>query len=123
MPVSVTVEVEERLAYAHSTGSVSLAETVEAIVAVAGSADFQPHFGVLVDLRKMESAPGVSEVIEIVSALDNVKRLVPGRIALVAENVAHFRLAQLASALARAAGLNQRAFRDIDGARAWLGPA
>jgi len=120
MPVSVTVEVEERLAYARSIGSVSLGETVEAIVAVAGSADFQPHFGVLVDLRKMETAPGVSEVVEIVSALDNVKRLVPGPIALVAENVGHFRLAQLASALARAAGLNQRAFRDIDGARAWL---
>ena len=120
MPVSVSVEVEERLAYVRSTGSVSLVETVEAIVAVAGSADLEPDFGVLVDLRGMARAPSIGEVVEIASALDNVKRLAKGRIAVVAEGAAHFRLAQVASALASAAGLNQRAFRELDGARAWL---
>lgn len=123
MPVSVKVEVEDRLAYVSSSGSVSLLETVEAIVAVAGSADLEPDFGVLVDLRKMDGALGVGEIVEIASALENVKRLTRGRIAVVTERAAHFRLVQLASALARAAGLNQRAFRDIDDARAWLSGA
>ena len=121
MPVSFSVEVEQRLAYVRSTGKVSLAETVEAIVAVAGSADLKPDFGVLVDLRKIDGALSIGEVVEMTSALDNVRRLTRGRIAVVAERAAHFRLAQLASALASASGLNQRAFRDIDQARAWLG--
>ena len=114
------VDASQRMAFVYANGVIDLAGTIEAMVNLAGEPDFRPAFAVLVDLRKMEYAPEMREVLEIGSAVVTMKELFRGRVAVVAESSLHFHLVQISTAMASVAGLDQKAFRDLDKARSWL---
>ena len=120
MSITWSISEEEALALVRYEGPTNLAEVVDSIVEVAGSPEFQPHYGVLVDLREMEYSPSVRELIEIASATINMKSLMQGKLALVTSNAFHHRMIQFNMRLVSVMGVRGKAFREMEEAREWV---
>jgi hypothetical protein len=120
MPITWSISEEEALALVRYEGPTTLAEVVDTMVEVAGSPEFQPHYGVLVDLREMEYSPSIRELIEIASALINMKSLMQGKIALVTSTAFHYQMTQFNVRLVSVVGVRAKAFREMEEARKWV---
>jgi len=120
MSITWSISEEKRLALVRVEGPTNLAEVVDSMVEVAGSPDFQSDYGILVDLREMEYSPSVRELIEIASAIINMKSLMQGKLALVTSTAFHHRMTQFNVRLVSVVGVRAKAFREIEEARKWV---
>ncbi len=101
-------------------GQVDFRESLAAGVALTKRPDFQPHYGVLVDLREIEFAPKTPEIEHFGRDLARFKESFQGRIAVVVEGQLMFGLARMTCSVADASGFPMRPFTDLEEACAWL---
>jgi hypothetical protein len=120
MPITWSICEEKRLALVRYEGPINLAQVVDTMVEVAGSPEFERDYGVLVDLREMEYSPSVRELIEIASAVINMKSLMQGKIALVTATAFHHQMTQFNVRLVSVVGVRGKAFREMEEARKWV---
>ncbi len=119
MPFRWTIK--EQLVHVVAEGPLDLTAAVEALFAVARSADFTEDASILVDLTAMDYEPGPAEAAEIARVLAGARSLLRGKVAVVAVGES-FELADMAASMASESGITIRAFRQVEAARAWLLP-
>ena len=95
-------------------------ESLAAGVTLIMRPDFQPQYGVLVDLREIEFSPSAPEIEHFGRALGRFKKSFQGRIALLVEGRLMFGLARMTCSVAEANGFPMRPFTDLEEACAWL---
>lgn len=120
MPISYTISREKRLIKAQASGLISAPEIHELLDAILSDPALGPGLRGLYDARNAE--PDLS-VIELADIAKKVRQLINrglGRIAIVAESEATYRISAIFSVLARALGIDVDVFRDLSSADAWL---
>uniref|UniRef100_A0A832I2W3 STAS/SEC14 domain-containing protein n=1 Tax=Eiseniibacteriota bacterium TaxID=2212470 RepID=A0A832I2W3_UNCEI len=79
-----------------------------------------PSFDLLIDARASNRAPTVAELEMRVATLAALRDRLTGRIAMVVSDDLRFGLARLLEAHLEPFGMDARAFRSVESARAWL---
>lgn len=121
MPYCYEIDRAERIAYVRGWGRLDLEETLQAPVELANHRDFEPGFGVVVDLRDLDYQPRPSDVVAIARNLVRLRKSFTHRMAFLApERMA--RAAELAAAMASAGGVELRLFTDLAEAFHWVRP-
>lgn len=119
MPYTWKVDPVARLAFVRGWGPMDLEESLRAPHELLSDPDYDPEFGVLVDLRELEYEPRPEHVVAVAHNLIGIAPLLRGRIGVVvAEALAT--AAEVGAAMAGAGGFPLRIFTDPDEARAWL---
>lgn len=125
MPITITVNVAERVRYSILSGDIGDRELVAAYRAAFASPDFDPSLNGLVDLRDARTlnvtSSGIWELAQILRPGDQTAHA--RRVALVASSDFQFGMARMVSTLLTTGGLTTeyQAFREMAEARAWLG--
>lgn len=109
------------MAHVRGWGPSTLEEALRAPIEVAAHADFEPDFGVVVDLRELEFDPSPNDVLETGRNLVRIRSLYEYRLAVVVAAPLSLR-AELAAAIAGAGGVALRVFTERDEACAWARP-
>jgi len=102
-------------------GVATLEDGSAALSAIHRDEAWLPHYGVLVDVRDLARVPAVTEARAFAEMLGRSRRTQSGRIAVVANQDAHFGMARLIASTAEQLGVVMQVFRDPAQARGWLG--
>jgi len=120
MPITYTISREERLIKAYATGVIRAEDLHPFIDALLADPDFAPGLRGLYDAS--EAAPDITilQLAEVASRVLQLTKLGMGRIAIVAQARATYRVAKTFSVLARAIGIEVEVFTELRAAEAWL---
>jgi hypothetical protein len=119
MAITYTIS-RERLAQAHASGIIGAEEINRFIDTVLADPELKPGVRGLVDAREAEPDITILQLAEVASRVHKLINRGLGRIAIVVESRASYRVAKTFSVLARALGIDVDVFTDIGAAEAWL---
>jgi hypothetical protein len=120
MPYTWTVDAARGLVTITADGMIDFDSSVEVIRNLVASPEFNPRFGVLLDVREAAAAPTFEELnafAELLSQLGFFK----GRTALVVSSSSDFTKARQLGSFGEDLGLTIEAFTSIRSALRWLG--
>lgn len=120
MPFEYRIVRDERLAYVTANGVIDMRSSVEAMGELVRHPDFDPHFGVVIDLRDMTYRPSLGELRVIAWAMAHEKFALPKRIAVVLSESVKRTRARVYDRFGRMAGVALQLFPDMDDAISWL---
>jgi len=120
MALTYTISRDERLAKAIASGIIGAEEINRFLDAVIGDPDLRPGVRGLVDAREAEPDVTILQLAEIARRVHKLIDRGLGRIAIVVESKASYRVAKTFAVLARALGIDVDVFTDISAAEAWL---
>jgi hypothetical protein len=120
MNYSDSIDKSARVAHVMGSGDFDLLEMLAAPLELFAHEDFDPDFGVAVDLRKLEFEPSASHLEEIARNLVRFKALLGHRVAVVVSGRIHRFAAELTAAMASAGGVPIRVFSSLEAAQAWV---
>jgi len=121
MPFMYTISQEEEIAYVTAHGLINMENIKQAISDVAADPLFQPKYKVIVDLRKMEYSPSVSDIQSIASLIGEMKNSYQNKVAIVVSGTLHYGLARMAATYTELSGVPMiDAFTDFEEARQWV---
>jgi hypothetical protein len=119
MPFEYRIAREEGLAYVTASGVIDMRSSVEAMGEIVRHPDFDPGFGVVIDLREMTYRPSLGELRVIAWAMAHEKFVLPKRIAVVLSETVKRTRARVYDRFGRMAGVALQLFPDMEGAIAW----
>ena len=117
---SYSIDTSAAVAYVEGSGVFGLHETLAVPLELFAHEDFDPDFGVVVDLRKLEFEPSAGHLVAIARNFVRFKALLGHRFAVVVSGQIHRLAAELTAAIASAGGFPIRVFSSLEGARAWV---
>lgn len=120
MPFDCRVLTEERIAYVTAQGPIDMRAAVEAMGELARNPEFDPSFGVVIDLREMNYRPSLGELRVIAWALAHERFALPKRVAVVLSESVKRTRARVYDRFGRMAGLGLQLFPNMTEADAWV---
>jgi hypothetical protein len=120
MPITYTISREERLLKSYATGVVGVEDLHSFLDALVADPDLVPGLRWLHDAREAEPDITILQLAEVANRVLRLTKLGLGRIAIVAQSRATYRMAKTFSVLARALGIEVEVFTDLPAAEAWL---
>jgi hypothetical protein len=120
MPFVSSIDTERRIAHVRGEGEFNLEEVLSAPLELFARPEFEPDFGVVVDIRAIQFQPTSREVIAIARNLVRFRALFEHRVALVVQGKLMLRAAEISAALAGAGGFSMRIFTSVDEAEVWV---
>jgi hypothetical protein len=119
MPFAYKVVPEQRVAYVTAQGPIDMRAAVEAMGELGRQPDFDPSFGVVIDLREMNYRPSLGELRVIAWALAHERFALPKRVAVVLSETVKRTRARVYDRFGRMAGLGLKLFPNMPEADAW----
>jgi hypothetical protein len=120
MPYSHEIYPQEKYALVIAEGECDLDQTIVELTGLAGDPRFKAGYGVLVDARRIDYAPGREETHQIATVTAQRDILLRHPLAIVVEQDVHYGIARMFSAMTGLQGATAEVFRDMEEARAWL---
>jgi hypothetical protein len=120
MPITYTVSREKHRINAFATGTIRAEDLHALIRSLLANPALVPGVRALYDASSAE--PDIT-VLELAAVAGEVRELISrglGRIAIVAQSRATYRVAKTFTVLARAIGIDVDVFEEVDPAEAWL---
>ncbi len=121
MPFSNEVDTTIGIVYVRGWGALDLEEGLRAQAELSLDPDYQPDFGVVVDLRELLDEPRAKDLVELTRNLLRLREHFRHRVALVVSKRLSLG-AELSAAMASAGGVPIRVFSALDEAYAWVRP-
>jgi hypothetical protein len=119
MPFDYRIIAEDRIAYVTAKGPIDMRAAVEAMGELARHPEFDPSFGVVIDLREMNYRPSFGELRVIAWALAHERFALPKRVAVVLSESVKRTRARVYDRFGRMAGLGLQLFPNMSDADAW----
>lgn len=120
MPYSHEIVPPEKFALVVAAGACDLDQTIVELTRLVRDPGFGPGYGVLVDARRIEYAPGAEETRQLATAAAQRDFLLHHPVAIVVEQDLNYGIARMYSAMSSLQGATAEVFRDMEEARAWL---
>lgn len=121
MPFSYEVDTNARVAYVRSWGPLDIGESLTAPVQLSEHPDYEPDFGVVVDLSDVLYQPRAQDVVAVARHLIRLREHFQYRVGIVVPKEMSMG-AELGAAIANAGGFPLRVFIDLDAALFWVRP-
>jgi hypothetical protein len=120
MAITYTISRDERLVEASASGVISAEDLHRFVDALLADPDLGPGLRALFDARDAELDITILQLDEVASSVLQLTNRGLGRIAIVAESRATYRVSKTFSVLARALGIDVEVFTELRAAEAWL---
>ncbi len=123
MAITYTISREERLIRAYATAIIRADDLHLLVDALLADPDLVPGIRGLYDSRYGEPDITILQLAEVAGRVRQLIQRGLGRIALVAESTATYRVSKTFAVLARALGIDVDVFTELPAAEAWLAEA
>lgn len=120
MPYTFSVAPDTRRAVVRFRGPFELEQALSAPLELFAHADFEPGFGVIVEMRSLREGPGVGDALAVARNLVRFRALFEGPVAVVVGEGPIHRLAEVTASLAGLGGFPLQLFHDEAEAEAWI---
>ncbi|GAC1457804.1 MAG: hypothetical protein PVSMB1_07640 [Gemmatimonadaceae bacterium] len=120
MAITYTISREERLIRAYATGIIGADDLHFLLDALLADSDLVPGIRGLYDSRYGEPDITILQLAEVAGRVRQLIQRGLGRIALVAQSTATYRVSKTFAVLARALGIDVDVFTELPAAEAWL---
>lgn len=120
MPITYTIAREQRRVNAVATGTIRAEDLHGLIRSLIANPQLVPGMRALYDASTAEPDITVLQLAEVAGAVRELLNRGLGRIAIVAQSRATYRVAKTFTILARAIGIDVDVFEDLPEAEAWL---
>lgn len=120
MPITYTIAREQRRVNAVATGTIRAEDLHGLIRSLIANPQLVPGMRALYDASTAEPDITVLQLAEVAGAVRELLNRGLGRIAIVAQSQATYRVAKTFTILARAIGIDVDVFEDLPEAEAWL---
>ncbi|GAC1417827.1 MAG: hypothetical protein NVSMB53_16850 [Gemmatimonadaceae bacterium] len=120
MAITYTISREERLIRAYATGIIGADDLHFLLDALLADSDLVPGIRGLYDSRYGEPDITILQLAEVAGRVRQLIQRGLGRIALVAQSTATYRVSKTFAVLARALGIDVAVFTELPAAEAWL---
>lgn len=120
MPITYTISAEERLVRAFATGVIRADDLQSLIRSLLADPGLVPGFRGLYDASEAEPDITVLQLAEVAGEVRELLKRGLGRIAIVAQSRATYRVAKTFTVLAQAMGIDVDVFEELSAAEAWL---
>jgi hypothetical protein len=120
MPITYTISRNERMIRAAATGVISADDLNSFVNAVLADPAMKPGLRALYDASEAEPDISILQLAEVAGRVLKLVNRGLGRIAIVAQSRATYRVAKTFSILARAIGIEVEVFEEHHAAEAWL---
>jgi hypothetical protein len=120
MPITYTIDREERRIKAFATGVISADDLHGLVRSVLADPGFVPGLRALYDSSAAEPDITVLQLAEVAGEVRQLLNRGLGRIAIVAQSPATYRVAKTFTVLARAIGIDVDVFTELAEAEEWL---
>jgi hypothetical protein len=120
VPYSHEIHPREKFALVVAEGACDLHQTIVEMTGLVRDPEFGPGFGILVDARRIEYAPGAEETRQLATAAAQSDFLLHHPVAIVVQQDLNYGIARMYSAMSALQGATAEVFRDMEEARTWL---
>lgn len=120
MPITYSISAEERRINAIATGIIRAEDLHGLIRSLLADPAFAPGLRALYDASNAEPDITVLQLAEVAGQVRQLLNRGLGRIAIVAQSQATYRVAKTFTVLAQAIGIDVDVFRELPEAEAWL---
>ena len=120
MPISYTISSEDRLIRAVATGVISAPDLHRLIDSLLADPDLKPGLRGLYDASIAEPDITILQLAEVAGKVRELLKRGLGRIALVAQSQATYRVSKTFTVLAKAIGIDVDVFTTLADAEEWL---
>ena len=120
MPITYSIAREQRRVNAFATGTIRAEDLHGLIRSLIANPQLVPGMRALYDASTAEPDITVLQLAEVAGAVRELLNRGLGRIAIVAQSRATYRVAKTFTILARAIGIDVDVFEDLPEAEAWL---
>lgn len=120
MPITYTISAEERLIRAFATGVIRADDLHSLIRSLLADPGLVPGLRGLYDASEAEPDITVLQLAEVAGEVRELLKRGLGRIAIVAQSRATYRVAKTFTVLAQAIGIDVDVFEEVAPAEAWL---
>ena len=120
MPITYSIASEQRRVNAFATGTIRAEDLHVLIRSLIADPNLVPGMRALYDASSAEPDITVLQLAEVASAVRELLNRGLGRIAIVAQSRATYRVAKTFTTLARAIGIDVDVFEELPEAEAWL---
>jgi len=120
VPYSFSVMPERRRAVVRFRGPFELEQALSAPLELFAHADFEPGFGVVVEMRSLREGPDVADALAVARNLVRFRALFEGPVAVVVGEGPIHRLAEVTASLAGLGGFPVQIFHEESDAEAWI---
>ena len=120
MPIIYTISAEERRIRATATGTIRADDLHGLIRSLLADPAFVPGLRALYDASNAEPDITILQLAEVAGEVRQLLNRGLGRIAIVAQSQATYRVSKTFTVLARATGIDVDVFRELTDAEAWL---
>jgi hypothetical protein len=120
MPISYTISRKDRLIRAVATGITSAPDLHKLIDSLLADPELRPGLRGLYDAREAEPDITILELAEVAGKVRELLKRGLGRIALVAQSPATYRVSKTFTVLAQAIGIDVDVFTELSDAEAWV---
>jgi hypothetical protein len=120
MGITYRISRDEQLIRAFATGIISAEDMHRFVDAVLADPDLRPRLRMLYDASEAEPDITILQLAEVAAKVQQLTNRGVGRIAIVVESRASYRMAKTFSVLARALGIDVEVFTELAAAEAWL---
>ncbi len=120
MPISYTISSEDRLIRAVATGVISAPDLHRLIDSLLADPDLKPGLRGLYDASIAEPDITILQLAEVAGKVRELLKRGLGRIALVAQSQATYRVSKTFTVLAQAIGIDVDVFTTLPDAEEWL---
>ena len=121
MPITYTISREAGLIRAYAREVIRAGDLNGFVDAVLADANFAPGLRALYDASDAEPDITILQLAEVASRVLQLTNRGLGRLAIVAQSRATYRVAKTFSVLLRALGIDVEVFTELRAAEAWLG--
>ena len=120
MPITYTISREQRRVNAFATGIIRAEDLHGLVRSLLADPDLVPGMRGLYDASGAEPDITVLQLAEVAGQVRELLRRGLGRIAIVAQSRANYRVAKTFTVLAQAIGIDVDVFEELEPAEAWL---
>jgi hypothetical protein len=121
MPITYTILRDERLVKAYATDVIRADDLNGFVDALLADPDLTPGTRALYDASDADPDITILQLAEVASRVPKLASRGLGRIAILAQSRATYRVAKTFSVLLRALGIEVEVFTELHAAEAWLG--
>lgn len=120
MPITYTISGEERLIKAFATGIINVDDLHGLVRSLLADPGLVPGLRGLYDARSAEPDVTILQLAEVAGEVRKLLNRGLGRVAIVAQSPATYRVSKTFTVLARAIGIDVDVFMELPEAEAWL---
>lgn len=120
MPITYSISREQQRINAFATGTIRADDLHGLIRSLIADRGLIPGLSALYDASSAEPDVTVLQLAEVAREVRGLVKRGLGRIAIVAQSRATYRVAKTFAVLAQAIGIDVNVFEELDGAEAWL---